>query len=74
MNRTASLPVLLLAIVALVFTARAQTPAPGAPKTTVQILQAMKVDNAALLERQAAFLLKLEELQKAASQTKFFAK
>jgi len=73
-NRTASLPVLLLASVALVFTVRAQTPTSGAPKTPLQILQAMKVDNAAVIERQAALLLKLEELHKEAGQIKFLAK
>ena len=66
----------------------AQTPAPapaaapaapsaaGAPasKTPLQILQTMKAQNAALIERQNGLLLKLEELHKEASQIKFMSK
>ena len=48
--------------------------APAAPQTPLQILQATKVKNAELLEKQAATLLKLDELDKDASQLKTFAK
>jgi hypothetical protein len=73
-NRTASLPVLLLTSAVLAFAVRAQTPATTATKTTLQVLEAMKVENASVIQRQAALLLKLDELQKEAAQIKFLAK
>ena len=74
MNRAASLPLALLASGILAFAVRAQTPAASAPKTTLQFLEELKVENAAMVQRQNALLLKLEELQKEASQIKFLAK
>jgi hypothetical protein len=73
-NRTASLPVRLLTSAVLAFAVRAQTPATTATKTTLQVLEAMKVENASVIQRQAALLLKLDELQKEAAQIKFLAK
>ena len=81
--------VLIAAIALLGSDVPAQTPAPapaaapvapaaaGAPavsKTPLQILQTMKAQNAALIERQNGVLLKLEELHKEASQIKFMSK
>lgn len=74
MNRAASLPMGLLASALLALAVCAQTPSTNAPKTTLQVLEAMKVDNAAVIQRQAALLLKLDELQKEAAQIKFLAK
>lgn len=74
MSRAASLPLALLASAVLALVVRGQTPAADAPKTTLQLLEVMKVENAALVQRQAALLLKLEELHKEASQIKFLAK
>lgn len=54
--------------------APAATGAPAVPKSPLQLLQGMKAQNAALLERQNALLLKLEELHKEASQIKFLSK
>jgi hypothetical protein len=48
--------------------------APATPKSPLQILQTMKTQNAALIERQNALLLKLEELHKEAAQIKFLSK
>jgi hypothetical protein len=48
--------------------------APAQPKSVLQQLQAMKAQNQAVLEKQTALLLKLEELQKEAAQVKFLAK
>jgi hypothetical protein len=51
---------------------RSQTAA--TPKSTLQQLQDMKAKNKATLEKQEALLLKLEELNKEASQVKFLTK
>ncbi len=48
-----------------------QSPAAKGPLETIQ---AMKAQNAALLEKQAATLLKLDEIAKEAEQLKFFGK
>jgi hypothetical protein len=40
----------------------------------VQELEALKADNTALLERQAALLLKLEEMRKQATQIRILTK
>jgi hypothetical protein len=52
----------------------AATDPAAAPKSPLQFLQTMKAQNAALIERQNALLLKLEELHKEASQIKFLSK
>jgi hypothetical protein len=70
------------------FTAFAQAPAapapaapapvaPGAPTTpaeTLKMLQAIRDQNAKLLEQQAATLKLLEEMEKTSNQLKFFGK
>ena len=66
-----TLSALLLAC-ALAFAVHAQTPA--APKTTLELLKAMKAANQTQLEKQTALLLKLEELQKEAAQIRFLSK
>ena len=48
--------------------------APAAPKTPLQIIEAMKAKNAELLEKQAATLLQLDDLEKASGQLKTFGK
>jgi hypothetical protein len=72
MNRTSFL--IVIAAVALGLGARVNSQAPNAPKTVLQQLQAMKAQNQALLEKQTALLLKLEDLNKEASQVKFLSK
>lgn len=52
----------------------AATDPAAAPKSPLQFLQTMKAQNAALIERQNALLLKLEELHKEAAQIKFLSK
>lgn len=72
MNRISFLP--LVAAVALGLGASVHSQAPAQPKTVLQQLQAMKVQNQALLEKQTALLLRLDELEKQAAQVKFLAK
>lgn len=72
MNRISFL--ILVAAVALGLGARVNSQAPGAPKTVLQQLQTMKTQNQALLEKQTALLLRLEDLNKEASQVKYFSK
>jgi hypothetical protein len=50
-----------------------QAPA-AAAKTPLELLQTMKAQNQALLEKQTATLVKLDELQKEAAQIRFMAK
>jgi hypothetical protein len=65
----------LVAAVALGLGVSVHSQAPAAqPKTVLQQLQAMKAQNQAVLEKQTALLLKLEDLQKEAAQVKFLAK
>lgn len=59
-------------LLALGSTLRSQ--APAAPKSAVQILQAMKAKNQELLDRQKQTLLRLDTLEKEAEQLKIFAK
>ncbi|MEQ1859430.1 MAG: hypothetical protein ABMA13_05800 [Chthoniobacteraceae bacterium] len=68
-----SLLVLLL-VLPLAFGARVHSQTVTGAKSTLQQLQAMKAANLALIEKQTAVLLKLEELQKEAAQIKFLAK
>jgi len=72
MNRIPFL--MLIAAVALGLGAHVQSQAPAAPKSVLQQLQAMKAQNQVLLEKQTALLLKLEDLNKEASQVKFLSK
>lgn len=72
MNRPATLAFLIALILTLGVRVHSQS-VTGA-KSTTQQLQALKAANAALLEKQTALLLKLDELQKDAAQTKFMVK
>jgi len=53
---------------------RVHSQSPATPQSAVQQLQSIKAANAALLEKQTALLLKLDEVQKEAAQTKFMVK
>ena len=64
---------LVATLVAFAFTAQLKSQAPEAPKTPLQQLQALKLQNQQVLEKQTATLLKLDELQKEAAQIKFLA-
>ena len=48
--------------------------APAAPKTLLQIIEAMKARNVELLEKQTQTLLKLDDLEKESGQLKTFGK
>jgi hypothetical protein len=73
MNRTFSILAILAAAV-LPFAASVQSQTAAAPKSTLQQLQDMKAKNKATLEKQDALLLKLEDLNKEATQLKLFTK
>ncbi len=62
------------ATVALTASLHSQSAAPAAPKTPLEALQQMKAANAALVEKQNATLLKLDEIGKDAQQLKIFGK
>jgi hypothetical protein len=47
---------------------------PANPKTPLQTLQAMKLQNQQLVQKQTQTLLKLEELEKETQQLKFLGK
>ena len=64
----------LTGICALGLTARLHSQAPDAPKTPLQQVEALKAQNQTLLEKQTATLLKLDELQKEATQIKILGK
>ena len=64
----------LIAVCIFAFGAHLYSQTPATPKTPVQQLQEIKAANTRQLERQAATLLKLDELQKAAQQIKFLGK
>jgi len=64
----------LIAAVALALGVSVQSQAPAQPRTVLQQLEAMKVQNQAVLEKQTALLLRLEDLHKEASQVKFLTK
>ena len=64
----------LIACCVFALSAQLYSQAPVTPKTPVQQLQELKAANARQIERQAATLLKLDELQKAAQQIKFLGK
>ena len=67
-----SLTLSATALFALALNLHSQVPA--APKTPLQIIEAMKAKNAELLEKQAATLLKLDDLEKESGQLKTFGK
>lgn len=64
----------LIAVCIFALSAHLYSQTPATPKTPVQQLQEIKAANTRQLERQAATLLKLDELQKAAQQIKFLGK
>lgn len=72
MNRTTLLAFTIA--IALTLGVRVHSQSVTGPKSALQQLQAIKAANAALLEKQTAMLLKLDELQKDAAQTKFMVK
>lgn len=64
----------LAAAVLLGLAVRVQSQAPAAPKSSLQLLQAMKTQNQTLLDKQTALMTKLDELKDQAVQIKFLAK
>ncbi len=62
------------AVLALSFGMRLHSQSVAGARSVLQQLQQMKQTNAALLEKQTALLIKLDELQKEAEQTKFMVK
>ncbi len=69
-----TLPLILAATLLLgAFLLRVESQGFGEAKTPLQQLQALKAENAKLLDRQAATLLKFDEVQKDASQMRIFA-
>jgi hypothetical protein len=73
MNRTL-LVIPIMAALIVSFAVNVQSQTAGVPKSTLQQLQEMKAKNKATLEKQEALLLKLEELNKDATQIKFLTK
>jgi hypothetical protein len=73
MNRNISSIILAVAL-AIPFAATLHSQTAAVPKSTLQQLQDMRAKNKATLEKQEALLLKLEELNKEASQIKFLTK
>jgi hypothetical protein len=73
MNRTL-LPFVMVAALLVSFAASVRSQSAAGPKSTLQQLQDMKAKNTATLEKQEVLLLKLEELNKEASQVKFLTK
>ena len=53
---------------------RGNTQAPAAPKTPLQLLQAMKTQNQVQLDKQTSLMTKLDEMKEQASQIKFLTK
>lgn len=58
----------------VVFTGRVHSQAPVAGQNSLAQTQALKASNLKLMERQAATLLKLAEIEKEAAQLKFLSK
>ena len=70
-----SFPIYLVAaMAAFSLTAALHSQSPAAPKTPLQHAQAIKLQNQQMLEKQAATLVKLDELQKEAAQIRFLTK
>lgn len=53
---------------------RVQSQAPAAPKSSLQLLQALKTQNQALLDKQTALMTKLDEVKDQAAQIRFLTK
>lgn len=73
MNRSSILILSVAAVLGMAVHVRSQAPALSA-KTPLQQIQDMKAVNKTTLEKQAALLIQLDELQKQAAQIKFLAK
>ena len=67
-----SLTLSAVALFALALNLHSQ--APAAPKTPLQIIEAMKAKNAELIEKQTQTLEKLDDLEKQSGQLKAFGK
>ena len=65
---------LLISAIAFALGSVAHSQAPTAPQSSLQRLEAMKVTNKLLLERQTETLKKLEEMQLQSQQLKFLGK
>jgi hypothetical protein len=65
---------LLVALFSLVFAGHGSSQGGGLPRTPAQELEALKAANETLMERQAALLLKLEEMRKQATQIRILTK
>ena len=66
--------ILLILALAAAFAFRVHSQSVTGAKSTLQQLQAVKAANQELLEKQAALMLKLDEIQKEAAQVKFLCK
>jgi hypothetical protein len=64
----------VLAVAACVLTAHLHSQAPATPKSPLEQLRLIKTQNQALLEKQTAALVKLDEIQKEAAQVRFLSK
>ncbi len=64
---------LIVAVSFMLGLERLQSQAPVPPKTSSEALRVVKAANERMLERQAATMLKLEELAKTAQQLRIFA-
>jgi hypothetical protein len=64
--------ILWSAAIAVALSTSVHSQAPAAPKTTTEMLQKIKAENAKQLEKQAATLRKLDELAKEVQQLKIF--
>lgn len=69
-----SLTLSVAALLALAANLHSQAPAPAAPPSPLQTLQAMKAKNQELIEKQTQTLQKLDEIEKEAEQLKIFGK
>ncbi len=65
---------LAIALGALLLALPLHSQVPQAPRTPLQALQAIKVQNDEHLKKQAEMIVKLDELQKQAQQIKFLSK
>lgn len=74
MKTLLSLTLSVAALLALAANLHSQAPAPAAPQSPLQILQAMKAKNQELIEKQTQTLQKLDEIEKEAEQLKIFGK
>ncbi len=64
----------LMAVLGFGFGSQLHSQVPGRPKTSLEQLQLIKTSNQQMLEKQAATLQKLVELEKESSQLKAFAR